>query len=120
VDLTKKTCTACEGGTPPLEGRDVQRYLAAVPGWQLDGKKIWRELRLESFMSAIAFVNRVADLAEREGHHPDLHIHYSRVRIELWTHSIGGLSENDFILAAKINQIPVSESDRARSKGSAA
>jgi 4a-hydroxytetrahydrobiopterin dehydratase len=120
VDLTKRKCAACEGGTPPLDGRDVLRYLAEVPGWQLDGKKIWREFRLESFVSAIAFVHRVADLAEAEGHHPDLHIHYSRVRVELWTHAIGGLSENDFILAAKINQIPVTASDRARARGSAA
>ncbi len=93
---------------PPLTRRAVARYLAQVLGWQAERgfKRIVRTFKFKNFVLAIRFVNRVAKLAEAEGHHPDFSISYSRVRIELWTHAVGGLSENDFILAAKINRLP--------------
>ena len=87
-----------------------KRLLGRVEGWALshDGKRIRREWTVKNFMAAIDFFNKVAALAEQEGHHPDLHLEgYRNVAVELWTHAIGGLSENDFILAAKINQLPI-------------
>jgi 4a-hydroxytetrahydrobiopterin dehydratase len=86
------------------------RLLGDLPGWQLsdDGIRIRREWVVRDFMAAIDFFNRVAELSEHEGHHPDLHLAgYRNVAVELWTHAIGGLSENDFISAAKINELPV-------------
>src|SRR5207248_9769173 len=108
--LTRKTCVPCEGGVPRLTLDEARLFLKNVPGWQLtpDGERIRREWRVKNFMAAIDFFNKVATLAEAEGHHPDLHlVGYRNIAIELWTHAIGGLSENDFILAAKIDQIPV-------------
>ena len=99
-------CVPCEGGVPPLGADDVRRYLTEVPDWTLDGDRIRRRWRLRDFRKALAWVNRVGMLAEEEGHHPDLHlVGYRNVKIEITTHAIGGLSENDFILAAKINQV---------------
>jgi 4a-hydroxytetrahydrobiopterin dehydratase len=104
-DLVQKKCVPCEGGMPPLSREEGLKLLDQVPGWSFgDGSKsIIREYKFKDFKEAIAFVNKVADIAEKEGHHPDMHIFYNRVRLELLTHAIGGLSENDFILAAKIN-----------------
>ena len=106
MDLTQKHCVPCEGGMPPIEAARVPNYLKHTPGWTSpDGKSIVREFKLKDFVSVMGFVNKVADLAESEGHHPDIHIFYNRIRFELSTHAIGGLSENDFILAAKINEL---------------
>lgn len=104
-ELTQKRCVPCEGGIPSLGKSDVERLLAQVAGWRLDGKWITKEFKFKNFVAAMKFVNRVADLAEAEGHHPDIHIHYNRVRFDIWTHAIDGLSENDFILAAKIDAL---------------
>jgi 4a-hydroxytetrahydrobiopterin dehydratase len=92
---------------PPLERTEIEPYLSQVsPEWRVkDDKVIRREFSFKSFSDAMAFVNKVADLAEAEGHHPDFHVHYRNVIVELWTHAIGGLSENDFILAAKIDAV---------------
>ena len=109
-ELTTKKCQPCEGGVPPVPEDEVNRLLESLPGWELtdDGQRIRREWVAKNFMAAIDFFNRVAELAEDEGHHPDLHlVGYRNAAIELWTHAIGGLSENDFITAAKINQLPV-------------
>jgi 4a-hydroxytetrahydrobiopterin dehydratase len=108
--LTDKKCVPCEGGVPKLSPAEAGAYLATVPGWYLseNRQRIRRDWRVKNFMAAMDFFNKVAALAEDEGHHPDLHIvGYRNVTIEIWTHAIGGLSENDFILAAKIDQIPV-------------
>ena len=107
MDLLKKKCVPCEGGAKPLSRADALDYLAEVPGWKLDGNgiKISKEFKFKDFIGAINFVERVADVAEMEQHHPDIHIHYNKVLLELWTHAIGGLSENDFIVAAKIDAI---------------
>src|SRR6476660_2618877 len=110
TDLSQKHCTPCEGETPPLTLREVSEFLPRVPAWKLtaDGKRIRREWRVKDFATALDFFNRVGQIAEAEDHHPDLHlVGYRNVAIELWTHAIGGLSENDFILAAKIDRLPV-------------
>ena len=105
MELAKKRCVPCELGGTPMPSKEVREYLTKVPGWQLNGKKVQREFEFKDFVEAMKFVNRVADIAENEGHHPDLHVHWNKVLIELWTHSMDGLSENDFIVAAKINKI---------------
>lgn len=106
-DLTKKKCVPCEGDAMPLNSEQAGSYLGMTPGWQLDaaGKKIYRSFSFKDFLEAMAFVNKVAAIAENEGHHPDIYIFYSKVNLELWTHNIGGLSENDFIVAAKVNEL---------------
>lgn len=107
MDLTSKKCVPCEGGTPPLAEDKINEFLSQVDSaWELfDNKKIKRKLKFKDFVEAMAFVNKVADLAEEEGHHPDIHIYWNKVNLDLWTHAIGGLSDNDFIMAAKIDKI---------------
>ena len=108
--LTRKTCVPCEGGVPKLTPEEAAAFLGNVPGWRIaaDGQRIRKEWRVKNFMAAMDFFNKVAAVAEEEGHHPDLHlVGYRRLALELWTHAIGGLSENDFILAAKIDTLPV-------------
>lgn len=108
--LTSKKCVPCEGGVPILSPDEIEHLQPNVPDWQVgeDGRRIRREWTVKNFLAAIDFFNKVGALAEEEGHHPDLHLTgYRNVTIELSTHAIGGLSENDFILAAKIDQIPV-------------
>jgi 4a-hydroxytetrahydrobiopterin dehydratase len=108
--LVAKKCAPCEGGVPPSTPEEARKQLEKLPGWRLtqDGQRIRKEWLAKNFMAAIDFFNRVAEVAESEGHHPDLHLEsYRKVAIELWTHAIGGLSENDFILAAKIDRLPI-------------
>jgi 4a-hydroxytetrahydrobiopterin dehydratase len=105
--LAAKHCVPCEGGTPPLDARSVESYLRQVQGWTVTdgGKKIAKSFRFDNFVQAVDFVNAITPVAEAEGHHPDLVVRWGEVRVELWTHAAGGLTENDFILAAKIDQI---------------
>lgn len=108
--LTKKKCLPCEGGVAAYSLDEAKQQLAKLQGWQLthEGKRIRKDWTAKNFMAAIDFFNRVAQVAEEDNHHPDLHLEsYRKVYIELWTHAIGGLSENDFILAAKIDQLPI-------------
>ncbi|MFQ6025322.1 MAG: 4a-hydroxytetrahydrobiopterin dehydratase [Nitrosopumilaceae archaeon] len=105
MELHEKKCVPCETGGAPLLDVEVRKNLEKVSGWKLNGKKIEREFVFKNFIEAMKFVNKIADLAETEGHHPDFQIHWNKVLLELWTHSMGGLSENDFIVAAKINNI---------------
>jgi 4a-hydroxytetrahydrobiopterin dehydratase len=108
-ELTRRKCAPCEGGIPPLTKDEAAAQLKHLEGWEFshDAKRIRRCWTAKHFMAAIEFFNKVAALAEEEGHHPDLHLEgYRNVTVELWTHAIGGLSENDLILAAKINQVP--------------
>jgi 4a-hydroxytetrahydrobiopterin dehydratase len=110
TELTRKHCQACEGGVSALPAEQVQDFLRAVPQWRLgaDGRCIRREWRVKDFATALDFFQRVGQVAESEDHHPDLHLTgFRNVALELSTHAIGGLSENDFILAAKIDQLPV-------------
>lgn len=107
--LAAKRCSACEGHVEKLSPEQAQAQLQALDGWQItsDGLRIRKDWQVKNFMAGMEFFNRVAGLAEEEGHHPDLHLEgYRHAWIEIWTHSIGGLSENDFILAAKIDRLP--------------
>lgn len=106
-NLTDKKCVPCEGGVDPLSKEGITEFLKIVPGWKLSetGDRIVREFQFKNFLESMAFVNKVAEIAESEGHHPDIHIFYNKVKLELYTHAIGGLHENDFIVATKINSI---------------
>jgi 4a-hydroxytetrahydrobiopterin dehydratase len=109
-ELTRKKCTPCEGGIPPLSRAEAEATVRNVEGWTLDpdGKRISRTWTAMNFMAGIDFFNKVAGLAEEEDHHPDLHLEgYRKVTITLSTHAVNGLTENDFILAAKINRVPI-------------
>ncbi len=104
--LEDRSCIPCQPGTPALDDDRIAALQPEVAQWSIRDGKLVRELGLKNFRQALALVNKVADLAEQEGHHPDISLFsWNRVRIELVTHSIGGLSENDFILAAKIDTI---------------
>ena len=105
MELVQKKCKPCDAGVPPWTREQIKKYLPHVsPGWEvIDDKKIKRKFQFGSFKEALDFVNRVADRAEVEGHHPNIHIYYNKVVIDLTTHVIKGLSENDFILASKID-----------------
>lgn len=107
MDLTQKHCIPCEGGTPPLTAEEIARYKSQVPSWSVSDnqKSISREFNFKNFLQAIEFANKITPIAEAEGHHPDLLISWGKVKVELSTHAIGGLSENDFILAAKVDKI---------------
>lgn len=107
MELSKKKCIPCEGGTPPLKAEKIADYISELHDkWEVvDNKKIKKEFKFKNFLEAIEFLNKIAKIAEQENHHPDIHIYYNRVLIELWTHEVGGLSENDFILAAKIDEL---------------
>lgn len=108
MDLASKKCVPCEGGDPPLPRVEVEKLLVEVPDWQLkdDGLlKISRSFKFKDFAQALNFVNKVGEIAESEGHHPNICFTWGKVEITLWTHAVGGLSENDFILAAKINNL---------------
>ena len=109
ADLIRKRCVPCEGGIDPLDRAAVTRLLPQIPGWAVtpDGTAIRREWTARNFAGAAQFFQEVASLAEDEGHHPDFHLTgYRQVAIDLTTHAVGGLTENDFILAAKIDAIP--------------
>jgi 4a-hydroxytetrahydrobiopterin dehydratase len=105
-DLTKKKCVPCEGGAQPLKGKNIESYLKKLgSSWKLvDEKKIEKEFKFPDFKTALAFTNLVGEVAEKEGHHPDIELTWGKVKITLWTHSINGLSENDFIVAAKCDE----------------
>ncbi len=110
--LVSRRCKPCEGGVDACTLDEARQQLRSLSGWHLvrDGQRIRKEWVVKHFQASIDFFNRVAEVAEEDGHHPDLHLEgYRNVAIELWTHAIGGLSENDFILAAKIDQIPIEE-----------
>lgn len=103
--LQEEKCVPCEGGTPPLGPEEARALAIQTPEWTVHEKSIERTFKFKDFREAIAFINHVADIAEGQGHHPDIYIFYNKVRLELSTHAIGGLSRNDFILAAKIDAL---------------
>lgn len=107
ADLLSKTCIPCSIGAPTLTKEEIEELLPSLKdGWKvLDNKKIEKTYKFKDFASALDFVNKVGSLAEEEGHHPDLLLSWGKVVVQLWTHKIDGLHENDFILAAKIDQI---------------
>jgi 4a-hydroxytetrahydrobiopterin dehydratase len=106
-ELSEKKCVPCEGGVARLGGGDLRKYAGLISGnWRIvDDHHLEREFGFADFLQALAFVNRVGEIAEQEKHHPDMSLSWGRVAITIWTHAIDGLSENDFILAAKIDQL---------------
>src|ERR1044071_1764216 len=104
--LTSKHCVPCEGGIPALTEEEIRPLLTQLDGWAVDGvQKLTKAYRFPDFVQALAFVNRAGDVAEAEGHHPDRYLTWGKVGVELTTHAIGELSETDFILAAKLDQV---------------
>jgi 4a-hydroxytetrahydrobiopterin dehydratase len=108
VELKQKKCIPCEGGVSTLEVDEANRLLSQLSGWNIDSGtgELRKRFKFSTFAETIAFVNRMANLAEAEGHHPDFWVRFTVLDVALTTHAIGGLSENDFIVAAKINQLP--------------
>jgi 4a-hydroxytetrahydrobiopterin dehydratase len=110
--LVEKNCVPCRGGIPPLKGAELEKFrhqLAEPNDWQvIDEHHLVRTCKFPDFKSALAFVNRVGALAEEQGHHPDMLLAWGKAEITLWTHAVDGLTESDFILAAKIEQIKLS------------
>jgi 4a-hydroxytetrahydrobiopterin dehydratase len=104
--LAERRCVPCEGGTPALKPEEVKPLLSQVKGWEVeDGKKLVKSFKFPDFVKAVDFVNAITPVAEGEGHHPDLFVKWGEVRVMLWTHAAGGLTENDFILAAKLDKV---------------
>jgi 4a-hydroxytetrahydrobiopterin dehydratase len=110
MSLAEKHCVPCRGGVPPLKGAELEKMHSQISGWQVvDEHHLTKSFSFPDFRTALDFVNRVGEIAEAEGHHPDLMLSWGKVDVKTWTHKIDGLTESDFILAAKI--------DQARGKG---
>ena len=105
MDLSKKRCVACEGGMPPMSFLLVKKYLKKITKWNIKKGHLYKEFKFKNFKETLKFVNKVSKIAEKEGHHPDIYFTYGKCNIELFTHAVKGLSENDFILAAKIDDL---------------
>lgn len=111
MDLTQKKCVACEGDVPPLNKIEAEVLVKQIPGWNLseDAHSLYREYKFKDFKEALEFVDKVGAIAESEGHHPDIELGWGRAKVSLTTHAInppvGGLSENDFIVAAKVDAL---------------
>lgn len=106
-ELAAKNCVPCRGGVPPLKGAELEALGSQVPGWNVvEEHHLQKAFRFPNFRQGLDFVNRVGDLAEEQGHHPDIYLSWGKVDITIWTHKINGLTESDFILAAKIDALP--------------
>ena len=107
MSLTSKTCVPCRGGIPPLQPAEARTFLKQTPSWELthDDTRIRRAFTLDDFAEAMALVQKIGDLAEAEGHHPDIAFGWGYCAVVFYTHKIGGLHENDFIMAAKVNAL---------------
>lgn len=119
LPLSDRRCVACRPGTPPLTDQEVERLLQEVPGWGRQGPpdQLRRSYRFRDFATALAFVNRIGAVAEAEGHHPEVTLGWGKVDVALWTHAAGGLTENDFILAAKIDRLAADAPGLRRPRG---
>jgi 4a-hydroxytetrahydrobiopterin dehydratase len=111
-NLASQTCVPCRGGVPPLRGEQITQLQAQVSGWSvIDEHHIERDFTFPDFATALEFVNRVGAVAEEQGHHPDIYLTWGKVGVKLWTHKIDGLTESDFIMAAKIDQLQGGQGD---------
>ncbi len=106
IDLASKTCVPCRGGVPPLKGQELTSYQKQVSAWNvINEHHLTKTFKFPNFVKALEFVNRLGELAEQQGHHPDIFLAWGKVEITLWTHKIDGLTESDFIMAAKIDKL---------------
>jgi 4a-hydroxytetrahydrobiopterin dehydratase len=106
MSLAEKHCVPCRGGVPPLRAEEIEALQTLVTGWQVvDGHHLLKSYAFPDFRRALEFVNKAGAIAEEEGHHPDLFLSWGKVEVRIWTHKIDGLTESDFILAAKLDQI---------------
>jgi 4a-hydroxytetrahydrobiopterin dehydratase len=107
--LADRHCVPCEGGVPALTAAEIEPLLAQIEGWDVreasGHQELLKTFKFPDFVRAVGFVNEITPVAEAEGHHPDLEVSWGRVRVHLWTHVAGGLTENDFVLAAKIDRL---------------
>lgn len=109
-ELAAKACVPCKGGVPPLKGSELRELENQITGWNVVNEHhLSKSYRFPDFAKALAFVNRVGELAEQQGHHPDIYLAWGKVEIQIWTHKIDGLTESDFILAAKIDKLEDAE-----------
>lgn len=106
ADLASRECVPCRGGVPPMGDDEIEKFLGELKGWEVEGSHHLRKVyEFKNFREALSFVNRVGELAEEQGHHPDISFGWGRALITIWTHKIDGLTESDFILAAKIDRL---------------
>ena len=106
TELASKTCVPCRGGVPPLKGEELDALQRQVPEWEVvEDHHLRRRFRFKNFREALDFVNKVGELAEQQGHHPDIYLGWGRVEVLVWTHKIDGLTESDFIFAAKVDTL---------------
>ncbi len=106
MSLARKECVPCKGGVPPLKGDELNRLSEQVEGWDvIEEHHLSKTYKFPNFVKALEFVNKVGSIAEQQGHHPNIFLTWGKARIETWTHKIDGLTESDFILAAKIDEI---------------
>ena len=111
-DLASKSCVPCRGGVPPLSMDVASRLMEQLNGWAFEQGHLAKSYAFNDFKGALEFVNRIGAIAEEQGHHPDIYMTWGKVSVEVWTHKIDGLTESDFILAAKFDEVPVPEQSR--------
>ena len=123
TDLADKSCVPCKGGVPPLSASEIQPLIQKLDGWEVENNhKLIKSYKFKNFTDPVKFVNAIGEVAEAEGHHPDLYVRWGEVRVYLWTHKVDGLTESDFIMAAKIDKVhnstfPPSTQDEVRIYG---
>ena len=105
-ELAERECVPCRGGVPPLKGDEIETFLRQLTDWQaVDEHHLRKEYRFKDFRESLEFVNRIGELAEAQGHHPDICFGWGKAEVTIWTHKINGLTESDFVLAAKIDKL---------------
>jgi 4a-hydroxytetrahydrobiopterin dehydratase len=108
MSLARKECVPCKGGVPPLKGKELKQLNEQIDGWDvIEEHHLSKTYKFSNFVKALEFVNKVGSIAEQQGHHPNIFLTWGKVRIEIWTHKIDGLTESDFIFAAKIDEISI-------------
>jgi 4a-hydroxytetrahydrobiopterin dehydratase len=116
-DLASKSCVPCRGGVPPLSMDVASRLMEQLDGWSFEQGHLAKSYHFPNFATALEFVNRIGAISEEQSHHPDVYMTWGKVSLEIWTHKIDGLTESDFILAAKFDEVPVPSQDRPASRG---